>query len=561
MPLDIFKLREAVVGEYADYVNSFVNIWDERVSEFVRERLQEGELWPDPALQLNPAYEAAETLGELAVAGIIRPETAQFFGRNIRLHRHQRDALAAAQRGANYVVATGTGSGKSLTYLLPIYDAIMRDAPERGGVRAILIYPMNALINSQLNALQEYDARRRANKIRFARYTGQTNTAERQAIHDNPPHILLTNYMMLEYMMLRQADRSLVAQTTRDLRFIVMDELHFYRGRQGADVSMLVRRLSHHANQSVQYIGTSATVASAGSRSERRAVISEVAVKLFGAPVAPDDVIDETLVRVAQAPAPRTDDELRHAVALSPPSGSYQSVVSHPLAAWAEETFGLTTDEEGRLARHAPQTFDDAAVGLSAATGLDLAVCKTSLRAVLDAGSNVDNPMTGERTFAFRLHQFLTAGGSVYATLEQPPVREFRLEGQRELDGGRPLYPQAFCRECGQDYYLAFRHEDGRLTPRSSLSGYGADGDGMPGYFVIDADGSLWNGSDADLPDGWFEERRGGPRIKRDFAGHRPAPLSLNADGTPQADGAAGASVKGWFQPLPLALCLRCYSV
>lgn len=115
-------------------------------------------MWPDPALQLNPAYDPAETLGELAAQGVIRRETAGFFGHGLRLYRHQREALAAAQRGANYVVSTGTGSEKSLTYLLPIYDAIMRDAPERGSVRAILVYPMNALINSQLKALEEYAA-------------------------------------------------------------------------------------------------------------------------------------------------------------------------------------------------------------------------------------------------------------------------------------------------------------------------------------------------------------------------------------------------------------------
>ena len=552
--MDIFKLREAVVGEYADYVNSFVNIYDGRIAGFVGERLAEGELWPDPALQLNPAYDPAETLGELAAQGVIRRETAGFFGHGLRLYRHQREALAAAQRGANYVVSTGTGSGKSLTYLLPIYDAIMRDAPERGSVRAILVYPMNALINSQLKALEEYAAGYGSGKIRFARYTGQTTTRERQDIRDNPPHILLTNYMMLEYMLLRPSDRSLVAQATRDLRFIVMDELHFYRGRQGADVSMLVRRLSHHASSGVQYIGTSATVASEGDRAQRRESISEVAEKLFGATVSPEDIIDETLVRVARAAAPQTGEELRRALESPPPPHTYEAVVNHPLAAWVEENFGLEV-EDRRLARHTPQTFGEAATRLAGDSGLDRAVCEAGLRAVLEAGSNVDHPGTGERVFAFRLHQFLTSGGSVYATLEEPPTREFRLEGQRTLDGGRALYPQAFCRECGQDYYLVFRHDDGRLMPRPSLSGYGGDDDGMAGYFALDVDGSLWDGDDAELPDFWFDELRSGPRIKGDFAGHRPEAMSVNADGT------RGDGVKGWFQPMPLALCLRCRAV
>ena len=99
---------------------------------FVNRRLSSGELWPDPALQLNPAYQEAETLGELAAARVIRDETSRFFGQSLRLYSHQKKALDAARRGVNYLVTTGTGSGKSLTYLTPIYDAIMRDQPERG---------------------------------------------------------------------------------------------------------------------------------------------------------------------------------------------------------------------------------------------------------------------------------------------------------------------------------------------------------------------------------------------------------------------------------------------
>ena len=96
------------------------------------------------------------TLKELASAGTIQRETAHFFGEHLRLYRHQAEALAAGQRGEPYVVTTGTGSGKSLTYLVPIYDAIIGAQPERHSVRAIIVYPMNALINSQHTALKQY---------------------------------------------------------------------------------------------------------------------------------------------------------------------------------------------------------------------------------------------------------------------------------------------------------------------------------------------------------------------------------------------------------------------
>ena len=102
MPFDVFTLRARVVGEYRDYVESFVHILDPAIDTFVRERLAEGELWPEAVLQLNPAYERGRTLGELAAVGEIAPETARFFGEDIRLHRHQEEALSCEHRRCSF---------------------------------------------------------------------------------------------------------------------------------------------------------------------------------------------------------------------------------------------------------------------------------------------------------------------------------------------------------------------------------------------------------------------------------------------------------------------------
>jgi ATP-dependent helicase YprA (DUF1998 family) len=126
------------------------------LKNFVRDRLKAGELWPDAVLQLNPAFEPAPTLRELQASGRVSPGTARFFGSSLRLHKHQADALEVAQRGEPYIVSTGTGSGKSLTYLLPIFDQILGSNPSRHTVRAIQVYPMNALVNSQETALKQF---------------------------------------------------------------------------------------------------------------------------------------------------------------------------------------------------------------------------------------------------------------------------------------------------------------------------------------------------------------------------------------------------------------------
>ena len=561
MPFDVFRLREHVVQEYRDYVESFVHVLDPRIDEFVRARLAEGELWPEAALQLNPAYEPGPTLGELSASGAILADTALFFGADLRLHRHQAEALAAARRGDNYIVSTGTGSGKSLTYLVPIFDMILRDDPARHSVRALIVYPMNALINSQIEALSAFRAANwPASPVQFAQYTGQTREEVRQQLLQDPPHILLTNYVMLEYMLIRPQERALVGETTRELRFLTVDELHVYRGRQGADVAMLLRRLRQRTRRAnLQCAGTSATIATGGDRATRRAEIAEVGSRLFGVQVAPENVVDETLQRVARVPVPATAEALRDAVEICPPPPNRAAVGGHPLAAWAEEIFGLTS-EDGRLVRRPPISFVEGLAALAKTSDLAPERCAEQLKAVFEAGNQVALP-SGEPVFAFRLHQFLASGGSVHATIEPPDWRILSMQGQVFAGGAggpetRMLFPLAFCRECGQEYYLAdlLREEETpRLVPRSPLLNAIEEDEGQPGYFALEQDG-LWS-EDEDLPDNWLDPRTGS--IRERYRGHIPQRVFVNPDGSLAAKGVPDA-VEGWWQPRPLLLCPRC---
>ncbi|MCI0720513.1 MAG: DEAD/DEAH box helicase, partial [Acidobacteria bacterium] len=355
--MDVFALRDRVVDDYKRYIESFVRIRDKGIDQFVRQQFESGALWPDPILQLNPAYEPGPTLDELASRGVIQANTARFFrkpdGGPIRLYKHQHEAIEIARHWEPYVVTTGTGSGKSLTYLVPIYDHILRTNPEKHQVRAIIVYPMNALINSQLKALQAYAEKRAESPVRFARYTGQERQDDRDRILADPPHILLTNYVMLEYMLLRPAERLFTDRATAALEFLVLDELHTYRGRQGADVAMLLRRVRERAgNPRLLHIGTSATMITEGKREERRRAVAAVATKLFGATVKPENVVDETLQRAIRVPIPQEGPALRAAVE-GPIPFDLAGLNRHPLAAWTEHTFGLA-EEDGRLVRRRP---------------------------------------------------------------------------------------------------------------------------------------------------------------------------------------------------------------
>src|SRR5258706_2435029 len=106
MTFDVFGLRDRVVGEYRDYVESFIHVRDQRVNDYVRAMLASGELWPDAVLQLNPSYESTDTVGELADKGLIAANTARFFGRGILLHPHQPEAIHAAPANRHITVST-----------------------------------------------------------------------------------------------------------------------------------------------------------------------------------------------------------------------------------------------------------------------------------------------------------------------------------------------------------------------------------------------------------------------------------------------------------------------
>jgi ATP-dependent helicase YprA (DUF1998 family) len=216
---------------------------------------------------------------------VIEPELVSIFaaGANrtpIRLHRHQQRAVAKARNSESFVVTTGTGSGKSLCFFVPIVDAIIRakKAGEEPRTKAIIIYPMNALANSQLGEIRKFvDEAVTAGlpahlKPTVARYTGQETDEERQQISRDKPDILLTNFMMLELLMTRQErlDQAVIANA-QGLDFLVLDELHTYRGRQGADVAMLVRRVKQRLTPSKDLIciGTSATMSSSADELER----------------------------------------------------------------------------------------------------------------------------------------------------------------------------------------------------------------------------------------------------------------------------------------------------
>jgi len=525
--MDIFRIHETVLDEYRSYVSSFLTIADQGIRDLVeRELIHENALCPEALVQLNPAFAWGPTLEELVGEGVLHPDCSRIFRKGdqpVHLYRHQEEAIRKGLAGEHLVVTSGTGSGKSLCYLIPIIDHVLKHAPAERSVRAILVYAMNALMNSQLAALKAFLEQQDPSHpaVRVARYTGQEDQGEKKRLQASPPHIPLTNYVMLELMLTRLSEEVFITENLASVEFLVLDELHTYRGRQGADVALLVRRLRERCgNPDLRCIGTSATMATGRSRYERRESVATFAGTLFGTPMTAESVVEETLRPLTSGDGPPGLEAVRAAVQAPPPSDSWDAFSGNALTRWMERTSGLAEEADGHLRRAVPISVNEGARRLAEETGVDLSECEGRLREMLMVGSRVKTP-DGETAFAFKLHQFIGQGGTVFATVEAPEARLVTLDGQYWAPGGgeRLLFPVVFCRTCGQEYYVV-RHdrEHGSVTPdrfEPLAATSETDHDVLSGYVFVDPKGR-WQNDPNHLPDHWYDSR--GRSIRREYA-------------------------------------------
>jgi len=571
--MDAFELHRHVIADYADYTKSFVRIRDQRVRNRVEQEMAQGLLWPEPLLQLNPSFEPGRSIDELVAQNVLHPDCARIFrakahendlGRAMRLHRHQDQAIEIAAQNRPYVLTTGTGSGKSLSYIIPIVDHVLNRGTGRG-IQAIVVYPMNALANSQQEELDKFLKRGFGDDsplVSYHRYTGQENEETRDKIRKNPPDILLTNYVMLELILTRIEERQLVDQA-RGLKFLVFDELHTYRGRQGADVAMLIRRCREaFDSQDLLCVGTSATMATEGTSVEQTQLVARVATRIFGQEIREDDVIGETLRPNAHEQdlgSPSVLEQLRQRVegAIEPPA-DFDGFAADPLATWIEQQFGVRVEEEtGRIIRQVPSPItgeEGAASNLAELVDCELGEAASAIRKWLEAGSQVHHPETHFPFFAFRLHQFITRGDTAWASLEAPEERSIYLRGQKFVPGDRSklLYPLVFCRSCGQEYYRVERSAAGFIERREDFTINKAEG-AQSGYLYV-SDEHPWTGAEDDVldrvPEDWLEDHHGASRLKRSV--RLPEPIVVSTDGVVGVQGIQAA-----FIIAPFRFCLN----
>jgi len=325
--MDFVQLATEIEERYRRYLRTTFYMRDPELRTSFHQALREGRLSRGPFIEVTPAYRRG-TKPQVLFPELLGDSIEESFLNGIDgdrpLYSHQEEAIRRVAAGRNVVIATGTGSGKTECFLYPILLHLYREFASstlvnRAGVRALVLYPMNALAYDQRDRLGRLHTRLEDNgatfRFSFGQYTGATpedrNDTRRHApdvlahrfsgelvlrdeMRATPPHILLTNFSMLEYQLLRPKDSPLFDEAHgRHWTFLVLDEAHQYRGTRGAEMSLLLRRLKQRLrengnSQSFHCIATSASLA--GGASDRGAVAT-FAASLFDEPFAAEDVI------------------------------------------------------------------------------------------------------------------------------------------------------------------------------------------------------------------------------------------------------------------------------
>lgn len=331
MRLNPIEVLEDFNSGYLGYLEThFSTRYDYLNEKIIRKKEEEGRFIKGPYIQLTPPYEKGTTLQDLVDEGILHPDIVKIFG-NIQLYTHQEKVIRNIfETGRNAFIATGTGSGKTLSFLIPVINYILKikTNPElseeaKKGVKAIFMYPMNALANDQINTLRNIIIKAFGKgvdvPITFGKYTGETpedakdynkktgrdykddkskcpnHLLTRQEILQNPPDILITNYSMLEFLLLRPKETSLFSD--KNYKFIVIDEIHVYDGAKGTEIGYLLRKLKARAfTEDPICIGASATIGEINEDNLKKA--SEFAEGIFGEPFDKQDVITSNIIDI-----------------------------------------------------------------------------------------------------------------------------------------------------------------------------------------------------------------------------------------------------------------------
>ncbi len=515
MALDPIKATKSIIDRYQAYLSTTFRLESSHLQNQFMKELQHEKFVKGPILEATPPFETGKTLEELVDERLLSDQfknlKSEELPLNRPLYRHQESAIRkVVGDNRNIVVTTGTGSGKTETFLVPILNHLFRQK-ENGkltpGVRALLLYPMNALANDQLKRMRTL--LKNYPNITFGRYTGETEENQkaaedkyrkmykkdplqnelvsREQMKEKPPHILLTNYAMLEYLMLRPADHVFFdGEYANYWRFVVIDEAHTYNGARGIEMTMLLRRLKDRVVQSqpgrIQCIATSATI---GRGKKDFSEVAKFAQELFGESFELQDIIEAIHQPMAKLGAPwgKPDPflykEWKKIINETPPDSIVSNLVKTgvkngvPIKILEDSKlqakneykrflyYVMRVDERlislRKLLKQKPQLLNDVAEEIFQ----DVANPENFLVALVDLAVQSKPDKKDQSLIPARYHLFVRAiEGAYLSLLPKKKIYLERYEKVKHEGKEYPVFEIATCRQCGAVYLVGETQKD-----------------------------------------------------------------------------------------------------
>jgi len=599
--MDPFKIYKAVKEQYRSYIQTFQVFKNPEIARFVGDGINNRRmLWQEPIIQITKRFKAGIPLEEIVAKKWLHSKICSIYY-NFIPYTHQEQAVKiACLDQQNLLVTTGTGSGKSMCFELPIVSHCLHMADKGAkGIKAIIIYPMNALANTQYEEL----AKKLNNSgLTIGLYTGNTqhtgdqalknykeifgenatpNNSEiidREQLRRTPPDILITNYVMLELLLTRNDDAALFKDDIkRNLRFLVLDELHTYSGKQGADVAFLIRRLKQktETKNKLICIGTSATMVSDVNGKDSAEAIATFASRIFGETFLPENVVTEDEDKsiefkgqiISQSPSLTEklldsfdSDNLETVLPL------FECLMGYPFPGKLDKLSLGDELKKSRIISFLEQALKEIKDFSLLANqyqkelrpGIDLDLCKFEIHAGLLLGmtGTVISSMGHEvPRFVPKIHAFYNQGSEMKKCLVDE-CNYMSDNGEticpRCIEKGRgeaTMYPLHFCRTCGQEYY-GMRFD--KKTCEAQTWTYQEESEKMiAGYYSPD-----FKETSDKLPPHWLTPVR--RDIKSSFTKKQPILGKLNSKTNTFTAYHEEEGNSGTMIPSPMAYCLNC---
>lgn len=501
-----------IVEFYRKYLLTTFKTNNDIYNRQLKEQLSEdGVIAKGPYISMSDSFEKDKTLRELAEEGVVSKELLKLpkLHPDRRLYKHQVEAIRKGTTGKNLIITTGTGSGKTECFLIPIINHLMREKErERGtlcpGVRTLLIYPMNALVNDQIRRLRDIFADYEEAGITFGKYTGETlekysdaldefieregtepiksELISRKQMRESPPHILITNYAMLEYLLLRPGDNIFFnEQNASKWHSIVLDEAHTYCGAKGIEVATLIKRVKAMLNRDdIQFFMTSATL---GDKKSNPQIIS-FAHSLCDVHFDEDSIIRSSTVPPAK---PQNTSKLDFSIYRKLAEKIRSNFASKHILEFIKEK-GITIYETSDTDKTLEKTLyfmilhDDFYYEVRhhllnkikplnlLADELNISVDDITDFIVVASNAQID----GDKIFEARYHMFIRGIEGVYVTLNPSnklfiKKMETYKENPKDNDCGFKVFEITFCHNCNSTFIVG-QTEAGCLVQKSRFN-------------------------------------------------------------------------------------------